>query len=459
MKQVASHSRSGARHGFRLVAVLFLAAALALFSGNAGAALLEIQTAEDSLEVPRGFGLRIGFMASDNISRVPEDGEDELIGILELVSNWEYAGARLDAVVAGNLAYRNYTQGEFDNEFRGNLFMGAAYRILPQNLSWQITNHFANAPINPLVPGGPENTQYYNVAETGPRINLRPGARNEFEVYAARAQVRAEVSEIDHERDTLFGRWAYELSERSDFSVNASSQEIRFDDDVDDIDFDKQEVYLGFENRGNNNNFSLALGEARTELDDGTSRDTGVGWIRWSARRTSNSQLFVNLRRRAGDTSAMLGNELLRPASIWRLIAVGDPYTSDHASLTYRRGVRGHEWSAVASTQRLDYMISPFDQEQRGLRLNADMMLASNLLLALSAGQVRIDYDVQERIDELVETSAELDYRLGRNWSIVTGARHVDGDSSDPDFQFKELFLTLFVNYTPGGHEPLGRSL
>jgi hypothetical protein len=87
------------------------------------------------------------------------------------------------------------------------------------------------------------------------------------------------------------------------------------------------------------------------------------------------------------------------------------------------------------------------------------MSLTPNLLLALSAGTVKIDYTDFERIDRLAELSAEFDYRIDRNWSIISGARYVDGDSTDPQFAFDELFLTLFLNYTPGGREPLGRRL
>src|SRR5690606_5933545 len=128
-----------------------------------------------------------------------------------------------------------------DSEFRGNLFMGADFQILPGNLAWRATNHFADAPINPLETASPENTQYYNVLETGPMATLRPGSRHTIELSAARANVQAEVSEIDHDRDTFFTRWAYDLSSISTFGVNASLQQVMFDDDIDEEDFDKEE--------------------------------------------------------------------------------------------------------------------------------------------------------------------------------------------------------------------------
>lgn len=442
----------------RRCATTLLAASIAcaLYAPAALASLLDVQTAESSLEVPVGFGLRTGFMASDNISRVPEDEEDELIGVLEMVSNWQYQGTRSEAVIAGNLSYRTYTEGDFDDEFRGNLFMGASFDIVPQNFAWRLTNHFANAPINPLVFGGPENTQYYNVLETGPSVSLSPGDRHEVGISAARADVQAEVSEIDHERDTYLASWGYELGTGSELSLNASSQAIRFDDDIEEVDFDREEAYLAYDRNLRLGNLSVAAGKARTEREDGLRRDSGVGWLRWSARRTSNSRIFVNINRRAGDTSSLLNSELLRPGSIWRLVAVGDPFVAEQGFISYTRGVRGHQWSAVASVQRLDYLVSPFDQEQRGLRLNTDLMLVRNLMLTLSAGRVKIDYDDPARIDRLAEVSAEIDYRIDRNWSVVTGARYVDGDSTDPTNVFKETFLTLFVNFTPAGREPLG---
>lgn len=434
-------------------ALLLCAVLMAGFSPRAHSALLDIQTAEQPLQIPQGFGLRIGYMATDNVGRDPVDPRDARIGVLQLVANWEYLGSRTEAIVAGDLSYRNYNDERFDDEFRGNLFTGVSFDMLPDTLSWKLTNHYANTAVDPLETAGPENTQYYDVLETGPRLVLRPGRRHQIEVSAARARAEAEVSPVDHDRDTVFTAWTYDFTGLTDIFISAAAKSLTFDEELDAVDFDQQEALLGLESRRRNFNYAIQAGRSRIDMETGETRATTVGRLNVAARRTTNSRIYFYAARRLGDTTGLLNRELLEPGNIWSIAAASDPYIAKSAALTYTRGVRGRQWSAVLSGNRVDYFVSDFDRDQRGLRLNGELALTPNLVLDMSAARARQHYVQSDRTDKLSELRAGIDYRFDRRWSIITGLRHVIADSTNPQFEFKENYLTLFLNYVPRGRE------
>lgn len=438
----------GLRSGVLLCIALFV-----VYSPSAHSALLDIQTAEQPLQIPQGFGVRIGYMATDNVGRDAVEAEDARIGVFQLVSNWEHVGSRAEAIVAGNLSYRNYSDDQFDDEFRGNLFAGINFEMLPDALSWKLTNHYANAAVDPLETAGPENTQYYDILETGPHLALRPGNRHEIEISAARARAEAEVSPVDHDRDMMFSSWAYAFSELSDIFVSVAAKTLTFDDDLEAVDFDQQEALVGIDSRRRNLNYSLQAGRSQIEMETGEKHATTVGRFNVAARRTTNSRVYFYLARRLGDTTGLLNRELLEPGNIWSIAAASDPYIAKSASFTYTRGVRGRQWSAILSGNRVDYFISRFDRDQRGLRLNSELALTRSLIIDMSAAHARQNYLQSGRIDRLSELRAELDYRLDRRWSLITGLRHVVANSTDPQYEFKENYLTLFLNYVPRGRE------
>src|SRR5690606_22061100 len=97
----------------------------AFVAAPAQAASPVLQSMLDLGEVPAGFSIRGGAFHTDNIDRVPDDEQDELVKVVELLANWEYTGPRVDALLVGNASRRDYEDARFDDQWRGNLFAGA----------------------------------------------------------------------------------------------------------------------------------------------------------------------------------------------------------------------------------------------------------------------------------------------------------------------------------------------
>lgn len=401
-------------------------------------------------ELP-GWRFRTGAFHTDNITRDDEEPLDELVAIAEFGANWHTVGTRFAAAFDGNVGYRNYTRNDFDNEARGNFLAVADYFIVPDTLDWYITDRLANAPVDPLGSTSPINVQFVNVIETGPRLTLRPGGSNELSLSVARADIHAEESPIDHTRDTGSLGFLHDVDQNMSFGVVADVRRFEFDEGTEAIDFDQQDAHLTFDSRNETVNFSAAAGRSRFELADIDSMEETTGWLRLRARRTSDSTIYAALERTANDTatSMLLDEQLLQQGGVPGFVVTGDPFFSDLAVVRYTRGWRAHDWFVAFNVRDFDYFSSPLDRRQRSARLGARFAMSSRFLLSLTAGRTNIDYRDLERTDKVNSLEAELDYRIGRNWSIVTGASRYERDSEDLSYAFKESMISLFFSYSP----------
>lgn len=460
----ARNKRPAGRREHYLLALLAMALLALAPSVAAGASTRPAAGPETFLPVMEEFGpapgwnLRMGMLATDNVNRVSDSEEavDELVGVGEFGANWRYVGTRFAMAVDGTIAYRHYTQNDFDDEARANFMLAGDWFILPDTLDWFVTDRIANAPINPLGTTSPTNVQFVNVLETGPRLTLRPGNANELTIGVAGASVNAEETPIDHERKTGSLAFFRDLSSYSSLGIEATASEVDFQPEAVAEDFEQESAHLEYRRRSDTMNLSVAGGSSRTELATGLVGDSATGWIRLGMRRTSDSSVYFSAERRASDTAtAMLRNELLfDPGSSSSFIVTGDPLFADSATLRYTRGWRAHQWSASLFARELDYFVTPLDQKQKGVRLGMNFRFSSRLALLTNAAFSDVEYLNIDRSDTFRLLRAEADYRIDRAWSLVSGLRFLKRESTDMSYSFDELMLTLFLSYSPQGRDP-----
>lgn len=412
----------------------------------------------EDLQYDPGWYLRTGVLASDNIQRQPQGGDEEMVGVGEFGANWRKIGSRFAAAFDGSIAYRHYTQGTFDDEARGNFLAAGSWFMIPRTLDWFAMDRLANAPVNPLATTSPTNVQFVNVFETGPRLTLRPGTTNELTLTASRADVRAEESEIDHLRDSATVGFTHGLTANHRIGAVASARRVDFDAAAEGTDFDQAQAYLNYEFRRPTVTFSAAAGQARIEMANGLEGDTGVGWLRLGMQRTSDSFLHFAFERESSDTAAMMLRDdlLLEQGGVASVIVSGDPYFADRASVRYTRGWRAHEWFVSGFGRELDYFVSALDQRQQGAQLGGELVLSPRFAVDLAATAYDIEYLASGREDSIRAFRAEADYRIDRAWSLISGLRYLERDSTDLEYRFDEVMLTLFISYSPGRREPIG---
>ncbi|HEX7046967.1 MAG TPA: hypothetical protein VF275_05300 [Gammaproteobacteria bacterium] len=411
--------------------------------------LESLESMEETGMLP-GFRFRTGVFASDNITRSQDEELDELAAVAEIGGNWHSVGTRFAAAFDGTIAHRHYTRNDFDDEGRANFLAVGDLFIVPETLDWYITDRLANAPIDPLATTSPINVQFINVLETGPRLTLRPGS-NELTIAVSRADIHAEESPIDHTRDTGAFSFMHNISGHSSFGILADVRQVEFDPEANATDFEQEEAHLSFESNSNTVDFSLAAGRSRFTLTEDLTREETTGWLRVRAQRTSDSFIYAALERTASDTAtAMLrDDQLLEQGGVPTFVVTGDPFFSDRAVVRYTRGWRAHEWFVALNATDLDYFVSPLDREHRGLRLGARLLLSTRLLLSLTAAGTDIEYLDLARTDTVRSLQTEADFRINRNWSLVSGVSYLTRESDDAAYGFDETILSLFISYSP----------
>lgn len=409
-----------------------------------------LESLGDAATVMPGFRFNAGAFASDNITRDEDEEISELAGVAEFGANWNSVGARFGAAFDGTLSYRHYTRNDFDDEGRANFLAVGDLFIIPETLDWHITDRLANAPVDPLATTSPINVQFINVLETGPRLTLRPGS-NELTLSVSRADIHAEESPIDHTRDTGAFSFMHNLDASSRFGIIGNVRQVEFEPEAQATDFEEEEAHLNYESRSDTVFFSAAGGRSRFTLAEGPTRDATTGWLRFRARRTSDSVIFASLERSASDTAtAMLrDDQLLEQGGVPTFIVTGDPFISDAAVVRYTRGWRAHEWFFALNALDIDYFVSPLDREHRGARLGARFLLSSRVLLSLTASGTEIEYLDLARADTVRSLETTADFRINRNWSLLSGVSYLERESEDPLYGFDETILSLFISYSP----------
>lgn len=399
---------------------------------------------------PPGYALRWGWLYTDNIARSPDNPMDELATVLELDTNLNYDGPRLQTLLDSSLGYRHYMHGRFDDETRGNLLAQANYAITPQLFHWNIADRLANAPIDPLQNASPANIQFVNIAETGPDFLFRLGDTNRLRLSYSYGDLRAQDTPIDQTRHSAMADWSHDLSSTSALALAYNARRVEFTDPLATTsDFDQDTAYLGYGFQDATVTLDVAVGQTRTQLLGQEPQDTGVGWFRASLQRTPTSRLDFNLVKQASDAGSTMIEALAQRDQLQSLIVLGDPFISKEASGRYTRGPPSAQWSLQAGRRDLDYFESPLDQSRRWVRLTGNSALSSSFSVGIAAEYGKIEYLDFVRKDDVYDYSVTFSYRVSASWSLSTELHYFQRQSTDPGQAFRERWGMLAIEYAP----------
>lgn len=399
---------------------------------------------------PPGYAVRLGWLYTDNIARSPDNPMDELIDVLQLDTNLNYDGPRLQALLDSSLGYRHYSRQTFDDEARGTLLAQANYAITPQLFHWNIADRLTNAPIDPLQNATPANIQFVNVAETGPEFNFRLSDEDRLDASYSYGDLNAQDTPIDQTRRSSMLDWTHDLSSNSSFIVALNGRRVEFTDpNAPTSDFDQNTGYLGYNLQDVTVTLDLAAGRTRTKLVGSPVQDVGVGWLRASFQRTPTSRLDLNFIKQASDAGGTLIEAVAERTRILPLIVLGDPYVSKEASGRYTRGSPAAQWSLEAGRRQLDFFETQLDQARRWARLSASSTLSSRFSAGISAEHDKVDYRDIVRQDDVYDYSLSFGYRMSVSWSLSTELHYFRRDSSDPSQAFRERWAILSLEYAP----------
>lgn len=404
------------------------------------------------------YSLQAGLGYSDNIDRSSTDPTGQAILIPRLDFDVAEEGSDLRVRAAGQIEYRDYLQGAFDNEFRGQLAGIGSWIILPYRLSFDVEDYAAVEPVNVLAPNTPNNEQETNVLSLGPtlRFRLQPTLNGEAELRASRSNA-SRSNEFDANRVSAALRAVKDLNPTDKLSGNVEGRHVHFTNPFGGPDYDRYDAYARYQSRLADIDIDVAAGASRLTYADAPDRSGPLarGRVTWHA--TPENSLALGFLRQYSDASQDL---IVDPATITSqhlggpLAAGSTPITSQvflerRVDLGWQfKSVR---WGAYADpyVRNYDYVIDPtFNQNAHGIGAGVSYRPRELWTLAFDAAEETRDYTAISRRDEDVHLDLSFTDRLARHWSVRADLIRNERNSSLADQAYRENVVFLSLIFT-----------
>jgi len=435
------------RHRFACISLALLAAT---FSPAAAAMQLDYQ-------------LSLGVEHNDNVNL----SEDNAVGddILEptFAFNLRQDGSTLQASANGIVGYRDYLQGRYGDEFRGQLASHLNWMALPERLSFTVEDYLGVQPVNALEPDTPGNQQQTNVFALGPTLSFRlgPTMRGQAELRYLSSYAE-KTKEFDSQRASAALRAIKDLSATSSLSANLDGEHIHYTERDASPDYDRYQLYGRYTRNWNKIDLTADLGYSwlRYSGRDLSDHDDPLGRLSLAWRATPQSTLHVNFSYQFSDAAT----DMVLPAGIGTTvptnIANGDATISSQAFLERELGF-GYEYR----NQRVTFEIAPFyrklayvdqtgfdetglDQTSHGATAALSWLLRPLLTIGLAASGVSERYDRIDREDNDWTATAFLTRQWSRHWSGRLAFTHYERDSTVPGQSAAQNIVFASITFT-----------
>ena len=395
------------------------------------------------------YRLSLGAGHSDNVNRVSTGKVDQDIATAGLRFSLAENTARLQTDVVGNLAYYEYFDDAYDSELSGNLDANAMFALVPDRFTWSLGDQFGQTLSEPFATDTPDNRENINYFSTGPDFMMALGSQMRLHLSGRYALADYEVSPLDS--SSVGGQLALVrvLSARSTASLNASLQQVDYDDALND-DFDHSEVFLRYEGAGARTNLTVDIGYGQLDLDSADDTQGGMALRVDASRKISASSTLSfgaghEFSNSAASFASGLGNSGMS-AGTTPGRQTAEPFMHDHASLgwNYHRNLTGLGISA--SYSKNSYESSPgLDETLTTFFAQYSRDISPTTSLRFSATRTGVGYETSAPdYDELI-AEALFSWRLSRLLTLEVKYDYSDrnGDNALTNYSENRFWLSL----------------
>lgn len=406
-----------------------------------------------------GYEIQLGVIESDNIERLPSGGTNETIGVAQLGFEWHDKRPWLDADIDADVSHLSYLRHIYNDEYIGNLIGAVKLNLVPDLLSWGITDNFGQAPLQPLAPITPANRENINYFSTGPSLSLPVGKTTYLDLTGGYGRVNYQQSPLDSTRLTGALGLLHELSNTSSLSLNAREESIRFQNDQQNPDYHRQEAFVRFDTRGSRTELGVDLGGSRLSLS-GARYSTPLARLDISRRVSPTSTIGLALGHDYSDGADSfrwvqdVGGATLRTQPI---VEAAAPFVSNYATLAwnFKYGRTTADLSAASYRDRYDTN-STLNNERTVVAALASRQVTPVLQLALTEYLVRWQFDSTDESATESDTGLQLTWRAGRHLSVFLAYFFDKGSSDVHTFQYTENRIWLSIGYGVAAEAPQG---
>ena len=341
------------------------------------------------------YGVDAGIGESDNVTLVPTNKISQTIAIADADFTVKEQTRLLEVVAKGNFSDLNYLQGAYGNELIGRFDGQAQLAIIPERLTWVLSDDFGDATVDAFTPVTPNNLEYVNYVSTGPNLYLRLGGTGFINATARYAEAYYESSPFNSNRVLATLSAGLQLSARSSVSLNGAGERVMFQNTVFNTDFDRSSVYGRYEAHGARTDIAANLG-ATTVDQHGTSTTGGLGKLELSRQLSPAARLTFTGGRELTDGSSSfstLQGGAINIINVAPTPLTSDSYTSTYASVGWQYKRNRTTVGVSARWQRDRYPGNPqFDLNTGGGEFNIERQLTRAFSAQLVGRLYKFDY-------------------------------------------------------------------
>jgi len=403
------------------------------------------------------FAYGVGYLGeySDNITLAPTDPQSDWINSAILGIAYLNNGPDVAAQVRAQAQYRDYQNNVYPD---GPLYYvdGAAiWNILPQTLSWSVTDRYDQLTADVTLPNTPNNWVNTNALSTGPDAFLHFGHRNTLVLGARYGAASFSDHQFDNSRAGGYANWVYAQTQELSYSINYQYQDVRYDNDVLNDNFIRNEYFVRADWRHLQDRFQFDIGTTRIEPQHAASVDGPTIRFQWTQRLSSDSTASILLGKDFLDSGlALLGTAYdpnlpssTPPPTLINIASTGDFYTVRRAVTVFQYRPAGMSVTASAAYQGLDYWVTPQDRNESDFRLDYAYNPQGTLSTSLFGEQHNTSYQDFYRNDREYIAGIAFNYRATQEISAVIGAARHWRNSTDPLAEFTANIVSLSLVY------------
>ena len=278
------------------------------------------------------YGADVGIGESDNVTLVDTNKVSQTMAIADLDFDLKDQSRRFDVDAKGNFSYLDYLQNAYSNQLLGRFDGKADVALIPEHVTWVLTESFGQAQIDPFVATVPTNLQNINYVATGPDVALRLGPTVFLDLSARYAKSTYQTDPFDSNVINASAALGRALSAQSSISINGSFERALFENTDVNTDFNRSSVYAHYEIQGARTNLTANLGA--TKVDQGSESFTGPNAkLQLSRKLSSASTLTFTIGRDITDGSTAFAN--LQSGAIGGIVTGAAVVTQNNYTVTY----------------------------------------------------------------------------------------------------------------------------
>ena len=366
--------------------------------------------------------------------------------------------------ISGRAVHRRYDDSRFDTTTDATLRGTLDWTLAPERLHVSVVDVLTLQPVDTFATDAPGNRQQVNVLSAGPTLLFRwsPSWRSAVDLRWIRSD--AEVTrEFDSERVLLALRSNKALSDTGTLGINLQTQQVNFDDDRLARDYRRDDAYLRYVRTLARFDLGLDAGWSRLEYRRaraGFANGRNDPLLRAEAawRPNPGHRIGLEYSREFSDVTgdALYAGSLTEPGDTTPPppITTGDtvvnasPYldqrlrgSCEYTSTRFNAGLTPH-------IERIRYEDNDrFDQNGRGIGVEADWRVRRNLLLGLSAAYDRIEYITLDRTDSTRRLALRARYEWTRRWSATVSVQRYTRNSTAVGGDAGQTLYTVGLTY------------